>query len=94
MDSSITRRGNPCWYKVPGVGLDAVNDALILESFLFFLIDRHFDGKQYVALQKLFHDVSLKTQMGQMLDTMSEKVCFACLIPVLSIFLFPKSTIR
>ncbi|GAB5355169.1 hypothetical protein AAMO2058_000183000 [Amorphochlora amoebiformis] len=73
MDSSVTRRGKPCWYKVEGVGLDAVNDALILESFLFWLIEKYFDGKQYVALMKLFHDVSLKTQMGQMLDTMSEK---------------------
>ncbi len=73
MDSSITRRGNPCWYRVPGVGMDAVNDALILESFLFFLIEKYFSGAQYVALMKVFHDVSLKTQMGQMLDTMSEK---------------------
>jgi len=73
MDGSVTRRGKPCWYKLPEVGLDAVNDALILESFLFWLIEQNFDGKQYVALMKLFHDVSLKTQMGQMLDTMSEK---------------------
>eukprot|EP00468_Gymnochlora_sp_CCMP2014_P013266 CAMPEP_0167759900 /NCGR_PEP_ID=MMETSP0110_2-20121227/11281_1 /TAXON_ID=629695 /ORGANISM="Gymnochlora sp., Strain CCMP2014" /LENGTH=373 /DNA_ID=CAMNT_0007646339 /DNA_START=34 /DNA_END=1155 /DNA_ORIENTATION=- len=73
MDSSITRRGKPCWYKVPGVGLDAVNDSLILESLLFWLIEKNFEGKQYTALMKLFHDVSLKTQMGQMLDTMSEK---------------------
>jgi len=73
MDNSVTRRGKPCWYKVQGVGLDAINDALILESFLFYLIEKYFDGEQYVALMKLFHDVSLKTQMGQMLDTMSEK---------------------
>jgi len=73
MDSATTRRGRPCWYKVPEVGMDAVNDALILESFLFFLIEKYFENQQYVALMKLFHDVSLKTQMGQMLDTMSEK---------------------
>ena len=30
MDSSITRRGQPCWYKKPGVGTDAVNDCTCL----------------------------------------------------------------
>jgi len=38
MDSSITRRGRPCWYRVDGVGLMAVNDALILEGAIFQII--------------------------------------------------------
>ena len=32
MDSSLTRRGQTCWYLKPGIGLDAINDAFLLES--------------------------------------------------------------
>ncbi len=42
MDKSITRRGKPCWYRLPEVQADAVNDALILESFLYFLLRKYF----------------------------------------------------
>lgn len=38
MDGSVTRRDQPCWYKRDDVKMDAVNDALILESFVFWLI--------------------------------------------------------
>jgi geranylgeranyl pyrophosphate synthase len=38
MDSSITRRGQACWYRVEGVGLMAINDALILEGAIFQMI--------------------------------------------------------
>jgi farnesyl diphosphate synthase len=79
MDHSETRRGQPCWYKVPTVGMDAVNDAIILESFLFFMLRAHFKNHtnatlaaSYVPLFELFQDVSLQTQMGQMLDLLSQ----------------------
>ncbi|KAI4539748.1 hypothetical protein MG293_010143 [Ovis ammon polii] len=32
MDSSLTRWGQTCWYLKPGIGLDAINDAFLLES--------------------------------------------------------------
>ena len=32
MDESQTRRGQPCWYKVPGVGHIAINDAVTIEA--------------------------------------------------------------
>ena len=31
MDGSTTRRGQPCWYLNPDVGLAAINDAMLLE---------------------------------------------------------------
>jgi len=40
MDSSITRRGRSCWYRVDGVGMTAVIDASILEGAIFQLISR------------------------------------------------------
>jgi len=72
MDSSIKRRGKPCWYKLSDVGLDAVNDSLILESFIYYLIERYFaKTAMELDLIKLYHEVALQTQLGQMLDLTS-----------------------
>lgn len=73
MDKSQTRRGQPCWYLVPSVQMDAVNDALILESFMYFLIREYITDKEvkYHVLD-LFADTCLKTQIGQMTDLLSQ----------------------
>ena len=73
MDKSKTRRGKPCWYLVPDVQADAINDALILESFLYHHLTQHFASHpQYTAIVQLYQQVSLATQMGQMLDLTSQ----------------------
>eukprot|EP00823_Brevimastigomonas_motovehiculus_P009434 TRINITY_DN9095_c0_g1_i1.p1 TRINITY_DN9095_c0_g1~~TRINITY_DN9095_c0_g1_i1.p1 ORF type:complete len:404 (-),score=73.80 TRINITY_DN9095_c0_g1_i1:177-1340(-) len=69
MDYSLTRRNKPCWYKIPEVGLDAVNDSFVLESFVYFLLGRYFDGTAYQQMSRLFHDVAWRTISGQSLDT-------------------------
>ncbi|CAG8646664.1 13808_t:CDS:2, partial [Racocetra fulgida] len=57
MDASITRRGNPCWYKMEGVGNIAINDALILESAIYFFLKKYFrKDAYYVDLLELFHE--------------------------------------
>jgi len=38
MDTSITRRGAPCWYRQPGVGMIAINDAFMLEAGIYILL--------------------------------------------------------
>jgi len=73
MDGSTTRRGKPCWYKNQTVQLDAVNDSLILESWIYFLIKNYFPaGAKRSALVEVFQQVSLETQLGQMLDLTSQ----------------------
>ncbi|MGB1592016.1 MAG: FPP/GGPP synthase family protein, partial [Promethearchaeia archaeon] len=75
MDDSSVRRGQPCWYKVPGVGKMAINDGLILESCMWILLKKHLksvDAATYVAVTELFQEVSLKTQLGQLLDMTTE----------------------
>jgi farnesyl diphosphate synthase len=58
MDSSITRRGQPCWYRNEGVGLIAVNDAFLLESAIYWLLKKHFRADpSYINLVELFHEV-------------------------------------
>ncbi|KXS16561.1 geranyltranstransferase [Gonapodya prolifera JEL478] len=69
MDGSITRRGQPCWYKKDGVGMVAINDSFILESIIYKLLRKYFrQEKYYVDLLELFHEVTYQTELGQMLD--------------------------
>ncbi|KAJ3829482.1 isoprenoid synthase domain-containing protein [Lentinula raphanica] len=69
MDSSITRRGQPCWYRVPKIGFIAMNDSFMLESAIYRLLKVHFKKEPYyVDLLELFHEVTYQTEMGQLID--------------------------
>ncbi|KAH9859343.1 hypothetical protein IAQ61_011124 [Plenodomus lingam] len=69
MDSSKTRRGSPCWYLVPQVGMIAINDAFMLEASIYVLLKKHFRRhKSYLDLLELFHEVTFQTECGQLCD--------------------------
>jgi farnesyl diphosphate synthase len=73
MDASETRRGQPCWYQQPDVQLIAINDAFLLESFVFTLVREYFGHEPYVHdLIDLFLTVIQKTEVGQLLDLTSQ----------------------
>ncbi|KAI6854780.1 hypothetical protein D0864_00361 [Hortaea werneckii] len=72
MDSSKTRRGQPCWYLMPNVGMIAINDAFMLESSIYLLLKKYFkQEKCYVDLMELFHEVSFQTELGQACDLLT-----------------------
>ncbi|XP_046870438.1 farnesyl pyrophosphate synthase [Hypomesus transpacificus] len=72
MDASVTRRGQPCWYKRDGVGLDAINDSYLLEGAIYRLLRRHCRGQPYyLHLLELFMETSFQTELGQALDLMT-----------------------
>ncbi|XP_068615504.1 farnesyl pyrophosphate synthase isoform X1 [Brachionichthys hirsutus] len=72
MDGSVTRRGQPCWYKKDGIGLDAINDSFLLEGSIYRLLRRHCrDQPYYVHLLELFTETSFQTELGQTLDLMT-----------------------
>lgn len=72
MDSSITRRGKPCWYREEGVGMIAINDAFLLESTIYILLKKHFRSHPaYVDLLELMHEVTFQTEMGQLCDLLT-----------------------
>ena len=72
MDSSVTRRGQPCWYRLEGVGLIAVNDSLLIESTIYRLLRMYFGSHpKYTQLLDLFHEVCYQTEIGQLLDLTS-----------------------
>ena len=73
MDDSVTRRGQPCWFRLPQVKLIAVNDSFILESNVFQILRHHFGHESfYTMLFDLFREVTLQTEMGQLLDLTSQ----------------------
>lgn len=47
MEGTEMRRGAPCWYKHPEVGLTGINDASLVQSAMFSTIKRHFHSKMY-----------------------------------------------
>lgn len=69
MDHSLTRRGAACWYKVPAVGMTAINDSLMIENVMYALIRQHLgDHPCYVQLVEIFHEAMLVTSIGESLD--------------------------
>ncbi len=72
MDASKTRRGQPCWYLMPNVGMIAINDAFMLESSIYLLLKKYFkQEKYYVDLLELFHEVTFQTELGQACDLLT-----------------------
>eukprot|EP01114_Cavostelium_apophysatum_P011156 TRINITY_DN2534_c0_g1_i1.p2 TRINITY_DN2534_c0_g1~~TRINITY_DN2534_c0_g1_i1.p2 ORF type:complete len:407 (+),score=118.85 TRINITY_DN2534_c0_g1_i1:54-1223(+) len=81
MDQSVSRRGQPCWYRRPHpmgsgpndtIGNIAINDAFILEAIIYRILKKHFSTEPYyVDLLNLFHDTTYQTEIGQLLDLIS-----------------------
>jgi len=73
MDGSITRRGQPCFFRLPEIGLKAVNDSLILQSqiyrVLWHVLRTH---ESYLGVIELFQEVTYTTEVGQLLDLTSQ----------------------
>jgi len=72
MDGSVTRRGQPCWYRFPNVGLKAVNDGPMIESCFLWLIEHRLmpDGNAVLVdrIKELFREINLLTIAGQSTD--------------------------
>ncbi|KAH6611238.1 hypothetical protein Trco_001258 [Trichoderma cornu-damae] len=72
MDSSITRRGQPCWYRQEGVGMIAINDAFLLEASIYTILKKFFrDHPRYIDIVELFHETTYQTELGQLCDLLT-----------------------
>lgn len=75
MDGSVTRRGQPCWYLVDHVKMNACNDCILLECHIYRLLKMFVAGSRcYAQILDLFHDVTYQTSVGQMLDLITAPV--------------------
>lgn len=69
MDGSITRRGQPCWYRQEGVGMIAINDSFMLESAIYVILKKHFRSHPaYADFLEIFHETTWQTELGQLCD--------------------------
>lgn len=69
MDSSTTRRGQDCWFRVPGIGMTACNDIMILQNAVYVVLDEFVrNHPSYPAISRLILDMIHKTCIGQILD--------------------------
>ncbi|CAD6929939.1 unnamed protein product [Tilletia controversa] len=69
MDASITRRGQPCYYRVEGINNIAINDSFMLEGAIYYLLKKHFRSEPYyVHLLELLLETTFQTEMGQLID--------------------------
>ncbi|XP_004522729.1 farnesyl pyrophosphate synthase-like [Ceratitis capitata] len=69
IDNSYQRRGQPCWFRVDGVGLNAINDAFMAENGVFVLLKKHFRHLDcYMDLVELFHENIFNCMCGQNMD--------------------------
>ncbi|CEL95761.1 unnamed protein product [Vitrella brassicaformis CCMP3155] len=75
MDQSHTRRGAPCWFRVPDVtAANAINDSLAMEAFIYRLLRKYFSSSpKYVKYVDLFLSMTYKTIVGQHLDTNAQQ---------------------
>ena len=56
-DSSITRRGQPCWYHNEDVHLIATNDVFILDAAMYWLLKKYSHTvPSYINLLELFYE--------------------------------------
>jgi farnesyl diphosphate synthase len=75
MDNAHTRRGQPCWFRLPKVGIIAANDGLILRNHIPRILKKYFRQKPfYVDLIDLFNEVEFQTACGQMIDLITTHV--------------------
>ncbi|XP_054738151.1 farnesyl pyrophosphate synthase-like [Anastrepha obliqua] len=72
MDKGIKRRGQLCWYKLDEVGLNAVNDALMIENGIYKILKKNFRHLDcYVDLVELFCQSAFKYATGQSMDMLA-----------------------
>ncbi|XP_011161607.3 farnesyl pyrophosphate synthase [Solenopsis invicta] len=70
MDQSSIRRGKTCWYRHDDTtDLMAINDATMLESIGYYLLQKYFKGKEcYNNIAESFQDSIFNGQIGQFFD--------------------------
>ncbi|CAB3257010.1 unnamed protein product [Arctia plantaginis] len=70
VDGSLTRRGQPCWYRREDVGMaHAVNDATLIYYSIHRILKNYFEKSPiYVKLYQAFNETLFNTSFGQFLD--------------------------
>ncbi|XP_061396814.1 farnesyl pyrophosphate synthase-like [Musca vetustissima] len=74
IEGNTWRQGKQCWYSMDNVGIIGLNDAIILENSIYFLINKYFkNSSHYIPLMDIFHEAALKTGCLQNAVLLSSK---------------------
>lgn len=65
MDEGTTRRGKPCWHRLEGVGMYGINDGLLLDCVVAYVLR---SWQVPVSVRDAFDEARRVTVVGQMLD--------------------------
>ncbi|KAK9886201.1 hypothetical protein WA026_015720 [Henosepilachna vigintioctopunctata] len=69
LDNSEKRRGKTSWFKIDTVGLNALNDATLIQMSIFKLLYKQLSNHaHYKELVNVFVEATLKTAVGQLMD--------------------------
>lgn len=69
VNHSPIRQGQPCWYKYDDVGNGTGNNGVLLESAMYYILQKYCDKKEcYVNLLEVFQDTIFTTIMGESLE--------------------------
>jgi len=72
MDASEMRRTRPCWYKLEGIGLNAINDSWILLAAVYRMLTLYCSDKPYFnRALTILKETEYRTELGQFLDLTS-----------------------
>ncbi|KAJ3651540.1 hypothetical protein Zmor_017573 [Zophobas morio] len=74
IDEGVIRRGSLCWHRKKNIGFKATNDALLLEQGTYILLRKYFRNHHcYLPSMLLFHDITMRTGLGEVADCVSVK---------------------
>ncbi|VDM96757.1 unnamed protein product [Thelazia callipaeda] len=71
MDEGVSRRGKPCWHRLEEIGMNAINDGLLLDSMVSYTL-RNSQIPQLV--KDAFDEARRVTVIGQMLDCDTKRI--------------------
>lgn len=74
MEGQEMRRGVPCWYRQPNVGLGGMNDASLVSAAMYSILKRYFSNKPYYKnVLEMFNEMLLKCSIGHHLELQLSK---------------------
>ncbi|VDK70899.1 unnamed protein product [Litomosoides sigmodontis] len=66
MDEGISRRGKPCWHRLEGIGINGINDGLLLDCMVSYILS---SSQVPVAVRDAIDEARRVTVVGQILDS-------------------------
>uniref|UniRef100_A0A182IT14 Farnesyl pyrophosphate synthase n=1 Tax=Anopheles atroparvus TaxID=41427 RepID=A0A182IT14_ANOAO len=75
MDGSSTRRGQPCWHTLDDVKMVAINDGIMIDASICYLLRKQFRTEPYYTrLVEEFNEMKFITSLGQSMDLLSARM--------------------